>query len=917
MAITVEARTSIIELVVGMFGAAPGASVLSDLVAAYEKGQTIKQIAANLANTTEFKNIFPTFLTNAEFATKVVDQLVGTEVVAAEKAAAVTTLTAMLNAGASRSSVFVDAIDAIDAITSSNAAWANAGAALDNKVAVAVYYSVDKQLSGASLAELQDVVRPVTSAAATVTTARALADGSAAVGRTFTLTVSADTFTGGAGNDTFEANVTANPGTGVADVETLTALDVLNGGAGSDVLNYVTVGGAALPGSTLSGVETINVVSDGAATANVSGANVTGVTALNAKAVAAGVDLDTKANVTSIAVTGTATTVDIDDAGTTTTDALASVSVFGATGLITIDSQKLTALSLTQTSGNATVTAAAGTRALALTLNGVTAGTIADATATTLTVANSGAASTLTSLDAAAATSVTVDADEAVTLTDVNIAAATSLVAKGDSRVTVSATTTVTALTSVSSADSTGGITVTPALAAGVLFTGGAGSDRITLGATTKAITTGAGDDTVTMTVAVDPAGGSVNAGDGTDTLSLTSANAATVSASATFEAGVSGFEKVSLGATGAADTVNMANLDDINYVVSAGVTAGGLTLNNVVSTGTLELTGVVGFASTVAVKDAAVGATDVLNIKLNGAANLVNTAATTVASVETINITTADSTTASNPAAASTILLNAANTTAITVAGNHGVDFTGSTLTLVTSLDASGVVGTGATTAAIGTAGAVTFSSVVTGSDVTIKGGNGNDVLNASSITGATKVATITGGAGNDTITGGAGKDVLSGGDGNDTITGGLEADTLSGGAGNDRYTFGATTESTLVNKDVISDFVANTFGQGTNGAVNENGATTVATSLTGDTLDFDAITAMTKIAVGVYTNAADATVYLQNSGTATADVLAAALDSTTGNLYVDLNSDGTADMVIQLTGVTTLTAAAFADLT
>jgi len=73
MAITVEARTSLIELVVGMFGAAPGAKVLSDLVAAYEKGQTIKQIAANLANTIEFTTLFPTFLTNAEFATKVVN----------------------------------------------------------------------------------------------------------------------------------------------------------------------------------------------------------------------------------------------------------------------------------------------------------------------------------------------------------------------------------------------------------------------------------------------------------------------------------------------------------------------------------------------------------------------------------------------------------------------------------------------------------------------------------------------------------------------------------------------------------------------------------------------------------------------------------------------------------------------------
>jgi len=77
MAITAEARTEIITLVVGMFGAAPGASVLSDLVAAKDSGASVKQIAANIANTVEFKSIYPTFLTNQEFATKFVNNLVG------------------------------------------------------------------------------------------------------------------------------------------------------------------------------------------------------------------------------------------------------------------------------------------------------------------------------------------------------------------------------------------------------------------------------------------------------------------------------------------------------------------------------------------------------------------------------------------------------------------------------------------------------------------------------------------------------------------------------------------------------------------------------------------------------------------------------------------------------------------------
>ena len=918
MAITVEARTNIIGLVVGMFNAAPGASVLSDLVASYEAGSTIKQIAASLASTAEFKGIFPTFQTNGEFATSVVSKLLA-EASADAQAEAVTVLTAALNDGMSRSDAFVEAITFVNATASTNATFGTSAAAFDNKVSVATFYSVDKVQSGSSLAALQEVVVDVTSSAASVTAAKALISGDAAAGTTFTFTTGQDKFTGESGNDTFEANVAVNPASGVAEIETLTVLDEVDGGSGTDTLNYVTVGGTALPAATIKNVEIINVTSDGAATANVAGTNITGVTTLNVKAAGA-VDVDTKSNVTSVSVTGTATTVAIDDAGSASTDKIDTVSISGATGAITIGAteatSKLTTVTLNQTSGASTdITAAAGERTI--NLNTVTtASTLTDAAATSMVINTTGGASSALTLKAAAAKSLTVNADEKLTIADLNLMTAmTSLVVKGDSLVTVTAAAGVAAMTSISSADSTGGITFTPALGAAVAFTGGAGKDSITLGATTKAITTGAGDDTVTMSVAVGT-GGSVDAGDGDDTLSMTSANAATVSATAAFEAGISNFEKVSLGATGAADTVNMANLDDINYVISAGVTAGGLTLNNVISTGTVELTGIVQAASAINVKDAAVGTTDVLNIKLNGTSNLVNTAATTIASVETINITTADSSALSNPAAASTVLLAVADATKITVTGNHGVDFTGSTLTKVATLDASGVAGTGTTSTAIGTAGKVTFTTVVTASDVSITGGNGDDVFNAGSV-GATKVATINGGAGNDTITGGLGKDVINGGDGNDTITGGAEADSLTGGAGSDTFKFAATTDSTLVNKDVINDFVANTYGQGLNGKVDENGATTTSTQLNGDVLDFDAITTMTKIAVGIYTNAADATVFLQNSGTATTDVLAAALDSTTGNLYVDLNSDGTADMVIQLTGVTTLTAAAFADLT
>jgi S-layer protein len=64
--------------------------------------------------------------------------------------------------------------------------------------------------------------------------------------------------------------------------------------------------------------------------------------------------------------------------------------------------------------------------------------------------------------------------------------------------------------------------------------------------------------------------------------------------------------------------------------------------------------------------------------------------------------------------------------------------------------------------------------------------------------------------------------------------------------------------------------------------------------------------------IKVSVFSNAADATTYLANNKAANTAV--AALDSTTGALYIDnVGADGVADLYVKLTGVTTIDAAAF----
>lgn len=855
----------VLQVYQAVFGRVPDAAGLDFWVDAYRAGTSLEAITAGFVDSDEFRGMYGEDLTDGSdpaFIQQLYINVLGRE-------------------GEPAGIAF----------------WTSPDKAGINPADVVRLFAMDAEFTNKAAAPIAQFLADAANGIEGVYEGSLFEDGT--IGDTFTLTNGVDAgvaFVGTADNDTYDAILATNPANGLAQIETLGTLDALDGGLGQDTLNYYTDDGVALPAATIRNIETLNIVSGAGVTADVSGSNISGLTTLTAKATAGAVDIDTKSNVTSISVTGTAAGVDIDDAGSaaTTADKLASVSLNGNTAAATIDSDALTSLSLANTNQSATVTAAAGTRELELTLDNVTGGTIGDATATSVVVDAVNKKSSGTTLTANNASTITFTGDQAVST------------ALGAQKAGLAITSTNTA-----------GTTITTALNTDVSFTGGAGKDAVTVAATTKAINMGAGDDTVTMSVAVG-SGGTVDGGEGKDTLAMAAADAATVSATTTFENGISNFEVLKLGATAAAAIVDLANIDDINYVQSAGTAATfALTLNNFTSGGTLELNGVAAAGITANVKNAGASTSDVFNIVLNGASNLINTAAVTVANVETINVTTTDSTDASNPAAASTVMLNAADATSITVAGNHGVDFTGSTLTKVTNLDASGVVGTGATPAAAATAGTVTFSTVVTDKAVTIKGGNGNDALSAASLTDATAKAsaTIDGGAGNDTITGGNFSDTLSGGEGNDIITGGLGADTLSGGAGNDTFVYNLVSDSTLLNLDVITDFQANTYGNGAGGATG-TGAGAVASSHTGDVLQFTVTAAVKAVGVvaSVQSNASDAQTFLQNlAADATIDQFGAALDSSTGRLYIDLDANGTVDSVIQLTGVSTIDAAAF----
>lgn len=422
---------------------------------------------------------------------------------------------------------------------------------------------------------------------------------------------------------------------------------------------------------------------------------------------------------------------------------------------------------------------------------------------------------------------------------------------------------------------------------------GGSNNDSITL------------SDTGAAGFGVAAEGGlTLDGGAGTDTVGFTSATWATIAAgSATNRAKISNFEVLKItDALADATTYDVSKLSGItSFTAGSGVAAAGTaTVTNLGSSTTVTLAGDLVTNSGKLVAVAKTDTTeDTLNLVLtpNYAENNDGTSSTTTSTItvdasnfEHISVSAGGKGSATFKGTAGTkadmaesvLVLTDADVQSITVTGSQKFSFTAdATMEALTAVDAS--ANTGGTT--------IDLSALTE---------------DAATITGAqTAKNTLTGTDFGDTIVGGGKADV---------ITGGAGADKMTGGAGNDTFVYAAVTESTLLKLDTIADFSANSWGQGTSGAADKNGADATSTKLTGDLIDLQFVGA-TYIKVSVQTNAADAQTYLQNMGAdgAFAGYIGAALDSSSGRVYIDVDHNGTVDMVIGLTGVTTLNEAAF----
>ena len=400
--------------------------------------------------------------------------------------------------------------------------------------------------------------------------------------------------------------------------------------------------------------------------------------------------------------------------------------------------------------------------------------------------------------------------------------------------------------------------------------------------------TAGTGDDTYTSvntsTSQTLNAGDNINGGAGADTLNITSTSALAAGVGVTS----TGFETVSITATGGAFSLDATTMTGITAITNSGSTTDA-TVTGLTAKVAVNLTGANANTTITHAAAAVAGTADALALTLNGA-NTTTSGTLTSNGFETINVNAVGATGSSSTAL--TIADDSLQTLAITGAGASAIVATlnGAAGTVVGTVTG----GDGAETLTV-TPGASGLMSVSTGA--------GNDRVNISSI------------AATHTIAGGDGTDTLSTSVAITTTTGanisGFETVRIAGGVA---VALPATnTVSTLTIADAAGGTLTNLA---TSGTVNltTGGAATV-TNTTGWTGTTDAITVNVGAASGTGSTGAGTAALVNaalietatiNNLQASTDIVGRSVGVTSANLTrMNVVSSGSAPITITGGGV------------
>lgn len=233
MAITAEQRNDVISLLVGMFDAAPSAALMAGFVTSIEGGSSTTDIANELDDTTEFQSLYPTWMTDDEFATNFTTNILDGNTSSGELTDAIDAVKGLLAGGSTRGETVDIAVSYLMSVGTADPIYGDAVQALTNKVEVATYFATTQLDASSDFASLQAVLANVDETAASVTTQKTLIDADLD-SATQNMTTGQDNLTGSGGNDGFTAWIFDNANSAQSG-------DMIDGGSGTDTL-YAEIG---------------------------------------------------------------------------------------------------------------------------------------------------------------------------------------------------------------------------------------------------------------------------------------------------------------------------------------------------------------------------------------------------------------------------------------------------------------------------------------------------------------------------------------------------------------------------------------------------------------------------------------------------------------------------------------------------
>jgi len=154
------------------FNAAPGVTYMAQLYnAVVNDGLSTQQVVEAFTTKSQFTDIYPVFITNKDFADKIVENVVGSSADVSAKQEASSQIQSALNGGATRGQVIYAVFNNLANMPSNDLQWGATAQRFQNQVNVAKYYTETLKLGGEDPAPLRAVIAQVDQSTNTSTTA--------------------------------------------------------------------------------------------------------------------------------------------------------------------------------------------------------------------------------------------------------------------------------------------------------------------------------------------------------------------------------------------------------------------------------------------------------------------------------------------------------------------------------------------------------------------------------------------------------------------------------------------------------------------------------------------------------------------------------------------------------------------------